>query len=106
MAPSRTIGEQTVVETVEAPTKPRSLDRDTYNALPEFLMVREVRVAVEQPGFRVRTVIVATTLLDADAITERDLGQLYRARWAAELDLRSLKRTMQMDVSRCKTPER
>jgi IS4 transposase len=33
------------------------------------------------------------------------LGQFYRARWNAELDLRSLKRTMQMDVLRCKTPE-
>ncbi len=31
--------------------------------------------------------------------------QLYRARWNAELDLRSLKQTLQMDVLRCKTPE-
>jgi IS4 transposase len=29
----------------------------------------------------------------------------YRARWNAELDLRSLKQTMQMDILRCKTPE-
>jgi Transposase DDE domain len=35
----------------------------------------------------------------------RDLAQLYRARWNAELDLRSLKRTLQMDVLRGKTPE-
>ncbi len=33
------------------PTKPRSLDRETYDTLPEFLMIREVRVRVEQPGF-------------------------------------------------------
>jgi hypothetical protein len=87
------------------PTKPRSIDRETYDALPEFLMIREVRVQVEQPGFRARAIIVATTLLDAEEITRSDLGQLYRARWNAELDLRSLKRTMQMDVLRCKTPE-
>ena len=37
--------------------------------------------------------------------TKDDLAQLYRARWNAELDLRSLKRTLQMDVLRCKTPE-
>ena len=30
---------------------------------------------------------------------------LFRSRWNAELDLRSLKRTLQMDVLRCKTPE-
>jgi hypothetical protein len=87
------------------PTKPRSMDRETYDALPEFLMVREVRVHVEQPGFRTQTIIVATTLLDAEEITKSDLGALYRARWDAELDLRSLKETMQMDILRCKTPE-
>jgi len=36
------------------PTKPRSIDRKTYDALPEFLVVRECRVRVEQPGFRVQ----------------------------------------------------
>ena len=87
------------------PTKPRSIDRETYDALPEFLMIRECRVRVEQPGFRIKTLIVATTLLDADEFTKDDLAQLYRARWNAELDLRSLKQTLQMDVLRCKTPE-
>jgi hypothetical protein len=87
------------------PTKPRSIDRETYDALPEFLMIRECRIRVEQPGFRVRSLIVATTLLDAGEFTKDDLAQLYRARWNAELDLRSLKRTLQMDVLRCKTPE-
>jgi hypothetical protein len=87
------------------PTKPRSIDRETYNLLPEFLVIRECRVRVEQPGFRIRTLIVATTLLDADEFSKDDLAQLYRARWNAELDLRSLKQTLQMDVLRCKTPE-
>jgi hypothetical protein len=87
------------------PTKPRSIDRDTYEALPEFLVVRECRVRVGQPGFRVQTLIVATTLLDADEFAKDDLAHLYRARWHGELDLRSLKETLQMDVLRCKTPE-
>jgi hypothetical protein len=86
------------------PAKPRSIERKAYDALPEFLMIRECRVQVEQPGFRIRTLIVATTLLDAAAFTRDDLAQLYRARWNAELDLRSLKQTLQMDVLRCKTP--
>ncbi len=86
-------------------TKPRSMDRETYNSLPEFLMVREIRVQVEQPGFRSRTIIVVTTLLDAEEIPKSDLAELYRARWNAELDLRSLKETMQMNILRCKTPE-
>jgi hypothetical protein len=87
------------------PNKPRSIDRATYAALPDSLTVRETRVRVEQLGFRTRALVVVTTLLDAGAVTADELGRLYRARWNAELDLRSLKRTMQMDVLRCKTPE-
>jgi len=87
------------------PPRPRSIDAESYAALPEFLVVRECRIRVEQPGFRVRTLIIATTLLDAKQYSKQELAQLYRARWNAELDLRSLKETMQMDILRCKTPE-
>jgi hypothetical protein len=87
------------------PTKPRSIDRKTYDALPEFLLVRECRIRIERPGFRVRCLVIATTLLNADEYTKDDLAQIYRARWNEELDLRSIKITMQMDLLRCKTPE-
>jgi Transposase DDE domain len=87
------------------PTKPRSIDRKTYDALPEFLLVRECRIRIERRGFRVRCLVIATTLLDADEYTKDDLAQAYRARWNEELDLRSIKITMQMDLLRCKTPE-
>jgi IS4 transposase len=82
-----------------------SIDWQSLKSLPEFLSIRETRVRVEQPGFRCRAIIVATTLLDADEVPASDLAELYRARWNAELDLRSLKQTMQMDILRCKTPE-
>jgi IS4 transposase len=87
------------------PRRPCSIDREAYDALPDFLVVRECRVQVAQPGFRVQAFVIATTLLDAAEFTAGDLAQLYRARWNAELDLRSLKQTLQMDVLRCKTPE-
>ncbi len=87
------------------PTKPRSMDREAYALLPDFLMIRETRVRIEQPGFRTESLVIATTLLDADEVTMSDLADLYRARWNAELDLRSLKITLQMDILRCKTPE-
>lgn len=87
------------------PSCPRSMDWQTYKSLPDFLTVRETRIRVEQPGFRVKTLVIATTLLDADEFTKDDLAQLYRARWNAEIDLKSLKETMQMGVLRCKSPE-
>jgi len=87
------------------PGRIRSIDWPTLKSLPERMMVRETRVQIQQPGFRCRRMIVVSTLLDADAVTASDLAELYRARWNAELDLRSLKQTMQMDILRCKTPE-
>jgi len=83
----------------------RWLDRETYKSLPDYLTVRECRVNVQQPGFRAKHIIVVTTLLDAEKYPKEDLAQLYRARWNAELDLRSLKVALQMDILRCKTPE-
>ena len=87
------------------PMKPRTIDRKTYDTLPDSLTIRECRVRLTQPGFRVRVLVIATTLLDHIAYPPSELAELYRARWNAELDLRSLKQTMQMDVLRCKTPE-
>src|SRR5438552_3731773 len=87
------------------PTSIRSLDREAYHALPEFITVRETRIQVLQPGFRTRSIVVVTTLLDPQQTTKDDLATLYRARWNNELDLRSIKSSMQMRELRCKTPE-
>jgi Transposase DDE domain len=87
------------------PTSIRSLDRQAYRALPEAITVREARVRVAQPGFRTKSVVVVTTLLDPRQVTKEELAALYRARWNNELDLRSLKSTMQMGELRGKTPE-
>ncbi|HYH65870.1 MAG TPA: IS4 family transposase [Urbifossiella sp.] len=87
------------------PTSIRSVDRAAYRALPEAVTVREARVRVAQPGFRTRSVVVVTTLLDPKQATKEELAELYRQRWHNELDLRSLKSTMQMGELRGKTPE-
>src|SRR5579871_903981 len=87
------------------PTSIRSLDRDAYHELPDFVTVRETRIRVRQPGFRTRAIVIVTTLLDPEQTTKEDLATLYRARWHNELDLRSLKSAMQMGELRCKTPE-
>jgi hypothetical protein len=87
------------------PPKPRSVERSVYETLPAVLTIRECRVTVAQTGFRIRTLLLATTLLDPELYSTDELADLYRARWNGELDLRSLKQTLQMDVRRCKTPE-
>lgn len=83
----------------------RSLSGWAHKELPEYLTVRECRIHIEQAGFRSKAIVVVTTLLDIEKFTKEDLAFLYRARWNAELDLRSVKQTLQMDILRCRTPE-
>ncbi len=87
------------------PTSIRSVVWQTYKSLPEYLTIRETLIRVEQPGFRTKSIVVVTTLLDSEQTTKEDLAFLYRARWNNELDLRSIKTSMQMDILRCKSPE-
>jgi Transposase DDE domain len=100
----RRLGREDHVVRWNKPTSIRSLDWKTYRTLPESITVRETRVRVAQPGFRTKSVVVVTTLLDPRHTTKEDLATLYRARWNAELDLRSIKSGMQMSELRGKTP--
>jgi putative transposase len=88
------------------PQRPAWMSQEAYGALPNFLRLREVRVQVEQRGFRTQELVVVTTLVDAEQYSAAAISQLYRRRWEAELNLRSLKIVLQMDHLRCKAPHR
>jgi Transposase DDE domain len=100
----RRVGREDHIISWSKPKRPAWMDEATYAGLPAAMDIRVLRVCVPQRGFRTRVVVVATTLLEAQVYPKEDLAGLYRARWHAELDLRSIKQTMQMDVLRCKTP--
>jgi hypothetical protein len=76
-----------------------------FHRLPRSVTMRELRVRIDKKGFRTKQFVVVTSLLDPVAYPAKELAGLYRARWHAELDIRSIKTVMQMDVLRCKTPE-
>jgi hypothetical protein len=88
------------------PSRPKWMALDEYQSLPDELALREVRVRVKQKGFRTKSLVVVTTLADAVEYPADEIAELYRRRWQAELNLRSLKVVLQMDQLRCKTPER
>jgi Transposase DDE domain len=100
----RRLGRNDHVVVWAKPQRPAWMDEATYQSLPEQLELREVRVQVAQPGYRTKVLVVVTTLLDAEIYSAAELARLYRLRWHAELDLRSLKVTLGMDVLRCKSP--
>ena len=84
---------------------PDWMTRAEYDAMPAELSVREIRVPVTDKTKRVRTLIIVTTLTDAKGYRAEGVRGLFRQRWEAELNLRSLKSVMQMDILRTKTPE-
>ena len=88
------------------PRRPEWMTAEQYAALPDELELREIRVRVRQPGFRTRSLLVVTTLLNPEEYSAEEIAGLYRQRWQAELHLRSIKIVLQMDHLRCKTPER
>lgn len=89
----------------QRPAKPEWMDQATYNRMPESLRVRELEVRVEQLGFRTDSLVVVTTLTDAETYTSEDLAELYHQRWLVELDIRAIKVSLGIDVLRCKWPE-
>ena len=86
------------------PSRPEWMDEALYAQLPEELVIRELRVKVHRGGFRVEELVLVTTLLDSQEYTKEEVADLYLKRWNIELDLRSIKSVMQMDVLRCETP--
>jgi hypothetical protein len=100
----RRLGKDDHVVVWAKPKRPEWMDEATYRRLPDTLKVRQVRLRVAEEGFRTKTIVVATTLLEPDGASRRDLTDLYRMRWQAELDLRSLKETLRLGILRGKTP--
>jgi len=82
-----------------------SYSRDTLQQLPVELVLRQIRVAVDQPGFRTKEFFIVTTLLDSTEYPSEEIAKLYLKRWDVELFFRDIKTTMGMDILRCQTPE-
>src|SRR3954453_564668 len=87
------------------PARPDWMDEGTYAQMPATLEVRELRVTVDQPGFRVNELVLVTTMVDATVDAKGEIAALFIERWNIELDFRAIKCVIQMDVPRCKTPE-
>ena len=82
-----------------------SYSRETLQQLPVELVLRQIRVSVDQPGFRTKEFYIVTTLLNSTKYPSKEIARLYLKRWDVELFFRDIKTTMGMDILRCQTPE-
>lgn len=76
--------------------KPDWIKQIDYDALPDEILFRE---------FSVRGKVYVTTLLDEKKYHKKELAAFYTERWLVELDFRSIKTHMKMDMLRCKSPD-
>jgi hypothetical protein len=91
------------VEYRKPKTKPTWMEAAKFAALPETLLLRELRFVTPQRGHRTRVITLVTTLLDPVAYPAAALAELYLGRWQIEVNFRHLKTTMGLEVLHCKT---
>jgi hypothetical protein len=88
----------------QRPNKPRGMTGEKYRSYPKTLIMRQVTVDARDKNNRVKQFKVVTTILNV-SIDGKQIGDLFERRWDGEVDIRSIKSTMQMDILRCKTPD-
>lgn len=78
------------------PKKPEWMTQEIYDIYPEQIKVRE---------FKINGKVYVTTLLNHKKYNKQELAKIYELRWNLELNLKSIKDTMNMDMLSCKTPD-
>ena len=86
------------------PQRPAGMDEATYATIPATLTLREIRFSIVEPGRRTKVLTIVTTLTDSEVYSKADIAELYGDRWNSELDLRSIKQSLNLSHVRCKSP--
>jgi hypothetical protein len=92
-----------LVEYSKPQQRPEWMSEEDYRALPEKLVVREIRFRTKLKAGRTREITLVTTLLDPHKYPAEKLAALYGQRWKIETNLSHLKTTMRMDMLHCRT---
>jgi hypothetical protein len=92
-----------LVEYCKPKQRPEWMSAEAYGALPEKLVLREIRFRTKLKGGRTREITLVTTLLDPKKYPAEEVAALYGQRWRIETNLGHLKTTMRMDVLHCRT---
>ena len=85
-----------IIHLIKPKKKPVWMSEEDFAKLPDVIYVRE---------FSVKGVVYVTTLLNAKSYPKKVLAELYQQRWKIELDFRTIKTHMGMEMLRCQTAQ-
>jgi hypothetical protein len=97
--------EDQLVEYFKPQQKPLWMSQEDFDALPDSIIVRELRRTVCRPGLGKVTVTLVTTRVDSRLYLADELVDLRLRRWDVETNIGHLKTTMKMDVLHCKSED-
>lgn len=97
--------EDQLVEYFKPKSRPDWISQAEYEALPESIVVRELRRTVTRPGLGKITITLVTTLTDPGKYPPAELLDLRLRRWDVETNLGHLKTSMKLDVLHCQSEE-
>ena len=98
------LGNNDYIDTWHRPQRAKWMSQQLYDSLPEQM---EIRVAAFNAKTEKQTepLNVVSTLLDHEEYPAKEIGKLYGCRWHVELDLFSIKQSLNLDHLRCKSPD-
>jgi hypothetical protein len=84
---------------------PNWISQQAYDALPDSLLVRELRRDLCRAGRARGSLTMVSTLLDPQEYPAAQIRDLRLSRWDVETDIRHLKTQMGMSMLHCRTPQ-
>ena len=98
------LGDNDYIDTWYRPHRARWMSQELYDSLPEQMEIRVVTFDAITEN-QTEPLQIVTTLLDPQKYAAADIGVLYGYRWHVELDIFSIKQSLNLDYLRGKSPE-
>jgi len=92
------------IDTWHRPQRAKWMSQELYDSLPEQMEIRIVSFNATT-DHQTEPLTVVSTLVDHETYRATDIGKLYGYRWYAELDVFSIKQSLNLDHLRCKSPK-
>jgi hypothetical protein len=95
--------EDQIIQWFKPKSKPKSITKEEYLALPDSITIRELRYEIVAPGFRSSEIVIFTTLVDEVQYPSAKIAEIYGLRWEIETNFNHLKTTLKMDILKTKS---